>query len=304
MGFFKGIGCGQIVVFSGVDDDAGIAVDHAGEVLVDHGPLHVDVPEQDAVQGIVEHDVQPFHGTHGGDFRHAQAGAVVAQAYVAAQLFPYFIQGSPHQAEVLLGGHGSAEAFRSGAVGHIVEQALTGGADDGDDVGALPGCRLGLDDILIDIARGYDQVQVGSGLVAVAVQIVFPDLAVGLDSGNCCLSQGGDGADDVGLGRHRQGSQIQFAPVNGFRDVLGRLAGLNHGVGQIEADAGGQCVFGFQVIHHDIGQRHLVFIDAVDAQQPADGPLHRYGGVTLDEGLGVLGDGPGQGSGLGDGRFI
>ncbi len=45
-----------------------------------------------------------------------------------------------------------------GALGHVVEQRLPGRADDGDDVGALPRGRLGLRDVLVDVAGGDDEV--------------------------------------------------------------------------------------------------------------------------------------------------
>lgn len=49
---------GQIVILTGVDDNAGVAVDNTGEVLVYDGALHVDVAEQDAVERIVQHNIQ------------------------------------------------------------------------------------------------------------------------------------------------------------------------------------------------------------------------------------------------------
>ena len=82
---------GEIVVLARVDDDPGEGVDPAGEALVDQRPLHIDVPEQDAVEGVVEHHVQPFEGAHGGDLRHAQARAVVAEADVAVLLRPHLV---------------------------------------------------------------------------------------------------------------------------------------------------------------------------------------------------------------------
>ena len=41
-----GIGCGQVVIFARIDDDAGIRVEHAAEVLIDEGSLHVDVAKE------------------------------------------------------------------------------------------------------------------------------------------------------------------------------------------------------------------------------------------------------------------
>ena len=64
---------GQIVVLTGVDDNAGITVDNTGEVLVNDGTLHIDVAEQDAVESIVQHNIQALQSAHSGDLGHAQA---------------------------------------------------------------------------------------------------------------------------------------------------------------------------------------------------------------------------------------
>ena len=36
------------------------AFDHPGEALINQGALHVDIAEQDAVKGVVQHDIQPL----------------------------------------------------------------------------------------------------------------------------------------------------------------------------------------------------------------------------------------------------
>ena len=153
------VGGGQVVVFAGVDDDAGVGIDHAREELVDEGALHVDVAKDDAVHRVVEHHVQPLHRAHGGDLGHAQARTVVGQADVAADLGAYFVQRGAHQAKVLLRGVGAAKAFGGGAIRHIVQQTLAGGTDHGDDVGALFCGRARLHHVFMDVAGGDDQVQ-------------------------------------------------------------------------------------------------------------------------------------------------
>ena len=47
----------EVVVLTRIDDDAGKAIDHTTGVLVDDRALHVNVAEEDTVEGIVEHDV-------------------------------------------------------------------------------------------------------------------------------------------------------------------------------------------------------------------------------------------------------
>lgn len=166
MGGGNSIVGGQIVILTGVDDNAGVAVDNTGEVLVYDGALHVDVAEQDAVERIVQHNIQALQSAHSGNLRHTQAGAIVAQADVAVLLLAHLVQSGAHQAEVLLSGVGAAEALGGSAIRHIVQQRLAGGTDHSDDVGTLLGAGLGLDNILIDITGGHDDIQVGAFLVA------------------------------------------------------------------------------------------------------------------------------------------
>ena len=87
-------------------------------------------------------------------------------------LRPHLVESGPHEAEVLLGGVGTAEALGGGPVGHVIEKALARGADDRDHVRPLPGGGLGLDDVLVDVACGHDDVEVGALLVAVLGQIL------------------------------------------------------------------------------------------------------------------------------------
>ena len=72
VGSLDSVGGGQIVVLTRVDDDAGKAIDDAAHVLVDERALHVDVAEENAVEGIVQHHIQTFEGAHDGDFGHTQ----------------------------------------------------------------------------------------------------------------------------------------------------------------------------------------------------------------------------------------
>ena len=81
-----GVGGGEVVVLAGVDDDAGAGVDLAAEALVDERADRVDVAEEDPVHRVVEHHVEPLEAGQGGDLGHAQAGGVVGQPDVAAEL--------------------------------------------------------------------------------------------------------------------------------------------------------------------------------------------------------------------------
>src|SRR5699024_10963595 len=123
--------------------------------------LHVDIPEQDAVKGVVQHYIQPLHRPHGGDLRHTETGAIIAKADVTAHLFPHFVQTLAHQTEVFLSGVGTAKPFPGRPVGDIVDQALPGAADHRHDIRSLASRGLPLDDVFIDIPGGYDHIEIG-----------------------------------------------------------------------------------------------------------------------------------------------
>ena len=73
MSLLIGVGGGQIVVFARVDDNASKAVDYAREILVNQCALHIDVAEQNTVEGIVKHHIEPLKGAHSGNLWHTKA---------------------------------------------------------------------------------------------------------------------------------------------------------------------------------------------------------------------------------------
>ena len=108
-GLLDGVGGRQVVVLARVDDDPGDGVDPAGKVLVDERAQRIDVAEDDAVERVVQHHVQPLERSHRGDLGHAEPRAVVHEADVAADLRLDRVEGGAHEAEVLLGRVGAAE---------------------------------------------------------------------------------------------------------------------------------------------------------------------------------------------------
>ena len=285
-----GIGGGEVVVLAGVDDYASKTVDDARKGLVDERSLHVDVAEQDAVQGVVEYHIKTFQRTHGGDLRHVETRAVVAEADVAAHLLAYLIQSLAHDAEVLLGGEGTAEAFGSGAVGHIVEQALARGADHGDDVGTLTGTGLGLHHVLVDVTRSHDDVEIGLAALADCLDILLATQAVAAHLGDGGIDDGLQGLVDVSLCMHRQLGDVQRTGADGLGNLLRALAGLHHGIAHIEHHTLAEHTLALQLFHHHVGHRHIVGVDAVDAQEAAQGALHSHGGVVFHEILHLSGN--------------
>ena len=179
-------------------------------------------------------------------------------------LHPHLVQGGPHKAEVLLGGVGAAEALGGGPVGHVIEKALARGPNDRDHVGPLPGGGLGLDDILVDVARGHDDIEVWSLLVTVLGKVGVPLSHVTADALHAGFRRGFDGGPDLveAVGGHL--GKVQLAFVHGLGDLLGREPRLRHGVAQGVGRAVGQQALFEQMVHHHVGQGHAHLVHPVD----------------------------------------
>ena len=126
----------------------------------------VDVAIEDAVEGVVDHVVKALEGSHDGDLRHAEPGAEARQPHVAAVLLRPLIHRLAHDAEVGLRGERAAVALGGRSIGDVIEQALRGRADDGDDVPAGLRDRLGVHDILVYVACRREHVTQRRGRLA------------------------------------------------------------------------------------------------------------------------------------------
>ena len=281
------IGSGQVVVLSGIDDDSGKSVDHPGEELVYHRSLHVDVAEQDAVERIIEHHVKSLKCTHYGYLGHTQAGAVVAQADVASYLLSHLVQGLAHDSEILLCGIGAAEALGSGSVRHIVQQGLTGGADDGDDVGTLTCGGLGLHHVLVDVARSHDHIDIGLGTLSYLLDIVLAPFPAGLDFLHRGLYRGLESLVYLSLGADFQFCNVQFAVSDLLCYLHGSLPGNYHGIAHIEQRAFSKDSGSLETVHHHIGKGHRVGVHSVYSEQTAQGSLHCDSGITVHKTLDI-----------------
>ena len=173
---------GQVVVLAGVDDDPGAGVHLTGEVLVDEGADRVDVAEEDPVHGVVEHHVQTLQPGEGGDLGHAQAGGVVRETHVAAELLGDLIERFAHDPEVLRRGVGPGVTLARGSLGHEVEQRLAGGADHRDHVRARPSRSLRLGHVLVDVPGRHDQVDQRRPGDRIAAQQPVPGRALAVDA--------------------------------------------------------------------------------------------------------------------------
>ncbi len=285
VGGLDGVGGGEVVVLAGVDDDAGAGVDLAAEALVDERADRVDVAEEDPVHRVVEHHVEPLEAGQGGDLGHAEAGGVVGEPDVAAQLLRRLVEGRPHQAEVLLGGVGAGEPLTGGAFGHEVEQRLPGRPDHRDDVGALAGCGLGLRDVLVDVAGGDDQVDPRlARRVADLLDHPLALAAVGVDP----LDAGAHGLLGVSAGGGRvlavgelEGDGTGAGLLGQGKQVVGVAAPERVPDGQgdavLEADVGADHV------EQPVDPRRAVGVGTGEAGQPQRGPLDGDGGVLLGE---------------------
>ena len=278
-----GVGRGQVVVLAGVDDDPGAGVHLAAEPLVDEGADRVDVAEEDAVHRVVEHHVEALETGQRGDLGHAQAGGVVGQPDVAAELPAGLVEGGAHQPEVLLGGIGAGEALPGGALGHVVQQRLAGRPDHRDHVGTLAGGLLGLRDVLVDVTGRDDQVdpRLARG-VADALHEALPLAAAGVDAAyagrDLLAARGARPAGVATLGDPE--------PDRAGRGLLGeRPEVLGVAAQQRVPDGQGEPVLEADVGAHRVGQPvhpgGAVGVGAGQAGQAQGGALHRDGGVLL-----------------------
>ena len=258
--------------------------DAAAEILVDEGPPHVDVAEEDAVHGVVEQHVEPLVGRAEGDLRHAQAGRVVGQLDVALQPPALLVQRLAHDAEVLLRGVGAAVALGGGAVGHVVEQRLRRAADDGDDVGAGLGRRPGLVDVVVDVAGRDDDV-----LVRRSRHGELRAKRVALGNASPQLLGGGPGLAAhlspevlLHLGRQRLKS-LHWERGKAFhriqRTARPQLQRPPVPVGGPPVQHPGR----LEAVGHEVGQRNAARAGIRHAKQPQHGALHGNGGVAPDE---------------------
>ena len=210
---------------------------------------------------------------------------------MAATLFlADFVEGLAHDAEVLLGGEGAAEALGGRAVRHVVEEALSGGADHGDDVRALACAGLRLDDILVDVARGDDDVEVRFRAFADGVQVLVALGHVALDAGEALLDVGLYRLLDLRQRMQRQRGDVQLVVGDALGDGLRGQAGLQNGVAHEVEHALAEHTGLMQRIDHPVGQRNLVLVDSVDADQTAQRALHRDGRVAVHKLLDLVCD--------------
>ena len=218
------VGGAQVVVLAGVDDDAEVAVDHARDALVDQPAHDVDVAVEDPVEGVVDHVVEALPRAHRGDLRHAQPRAEARQAHVAAVLLGPLVHRLAHDPEVRLGGEGAAVALGRRAVGDVVEQALRGRADHRDDVAAGLRDRLGVDDVLVDVAGRRQHVAQRRGRVAEALAHRPALLEAAGDLRQARRALLADALADRPLLGRLELRQVELAGADRLGDLLGRAA--------------------------------------------------------------------------------
>ena len=281
-----GVGGGEVVVLTGVDDDAGAGVDLAAEPLVDEGADRVDVAEEDAVHRVVEHHVEPLEAGQDGHLGHAEARGVVGQPDVAAQLLAGLVERGPHEPEVLLGGVGAGEPLAGGTLGDEVEQGLPGGPDHGDDVGAGPRGGLRLRDVLVDVAGRDDEVDPGrAGRVAEPVDQPLRARAGGRRWRGCrrarpCASRPGRGVASRPSGTSKRTSPVAARAASSWRSLASsrrRASQTGSGDAVLEPDVGADGV------DQPVGPRRALGVGAGQPGQPQRGALDRHGGVLLGE---------------------
>ena len=263
----------QVVIFAGVEDNAAVADDDSGEELVYNGSLHVDVAEQNAVQGVVEHDVQTFQST----------GGVVAQTDVSADIFTDSVQSLSHDAEVFLRCIGTAETFGGGAVGNVVQQGLCSRSDNGDDICTLAGCSFCLVDVFVDVAGRNDDVQIRLLSFADRRQVFFSLSRLLADLRKSFFYVRLDGLAGLLHGNGFELHDVQLTQRNCLSDFLGRLARFDDRVAHPVGNALRKTAAVLDRVYKNIGKRSFDVVHAVYAQKSQNGSFGRDGSVRVDE---------------------
>ena len=210
----------------------------------------------------------------------------------------HLIERLTHDAEVLLGCKRATEALGRCAIGHIVQQTLTGSTDHSYNIGTLARSCLSLHHVLIDVTRSHDDVEVGLGTFTDGLQIVFATRTACAYAGHALVDNGLQGLGNL-LGITSDHTRdVQFIGSDLFGNLLRVETGLDHGIGDKEQRALAQDTLILQCLNHDVGQRHIVVINAIDAHQAAQRALNSHRRVLLDKGLHILGNALGQSSGI------
>ena len=83
---------------------------------------------------------------------------------------------------------------------------------------------------------------------------------------------------------------VQFASNDGFGNLLRGLASFEDGVAHEEADALTKNTFTLELVNNHIGQGHLVLVNAINAEETADGTFDSHGGVAFHKILHLTGN--------------
>ena len=127
-------------------------------------------------------------------------------------------------------------------------------------------------------------------------EILFTPVAARPDPFDRAIDDGLQGSGHRLLAGNGDLRQVIRTFGHRFGNLLRGLAGSHHRISHVKHHALPQYAGRLEGIDHHIGKRDLVFIDAVDAQQAADGALHGNRGVAVGERLHVFGNRPRQGT--------
>ena len=240
-----------------------MGVDHAREVLVDERPLRVDVAEEDAVQRIVEHHVEPLERAHRGDLRHAEAAAIVGQQHIPVDTLTDLIERGSHDPEVGLRRVGPAEALGRLTVRNEVEQRLAGAPNDGDDIGTLHRGRLALHGILEDVSRRDDDIEHR------LVWRTKPSHALAPLCGRATHARHRVGTNPLAerpglcLVVNLPGTKVEFTACGRLGHLLRLEAQRGHRATEGQHHATVQTTGARHLIHHHVGQRNALILNAI-----------------------------------------
>ena len=164
------------------------------------------------------------------------------------------------------------------------------GSDDGDDVGTLTCAGLCLDDVFVDVTCSDDDIEIRFRSFAYGVKILFTASAASAYLVDVLVDDWLQGVGDLlAVSCHDLG-QVQFAFCHELCYLLRFLACCYHCVGDEEEHAFAEYASVFQSIDDDIWQRHLIIVDAVDADETTQSTFYGDGCILFHKTLYIVGD--------------
>ncbi len=140
-----------------------------------------------------------------------------------------------------------------------------------------------LDYILIDVTGGHNNIKVGFRALTDGVEVLVTLGHVALDARQTGIDIRLHGLFDLVDAMQGQCSKIQLAVHHVFGNLLGCLLCLNDGIAHKIEHALTENTLLQEGVHHNVRERHAVFIYPVNTNKTAEGAFHSNRCIAIHE---------------------